>query len=355
MNIFHHSKTTIVIAIFIWLLSPPLIAKDAPIINGYTLVAGHNSLSIWSLPEPTHPVENEPTTERIELGRKLFFDTRLSGDGEMSCATCHIPALGWADGLAIAKGADGKILKRATPSIINSAYNILHMWDGSFADLETQALSPLSNEDEMNMPTERLLLMLNKDSQYTKDFRNAYPDEGISVKSISMAIASFERTILSTDSPFDRWVRGEQTALTKSQVNGFEVFLDENKGNCVSCHSPPNFSDDGFHNIGIKADDINPDAGRFDLVPVLVMKGAFKTPTLRDIDTTRPYFHDGTAQTLEDVIDHYLQVDDKLTTNSPSLRRAQLENSERANLVDFLRTLTDTQHLKVRDADPTVK
>ena len=324
-------------------------ATNAFTVGEYTLEPGHPSLQVWALPIPSHPADNKPSKDRIALGRALFFDPRLSGSGDMSCASCHNPNLGWADGLGTGVGANGRSLKRATPTILNSVYNHLQMWDGRFDSLEAQVMGPITNENEMDMQPERLLSILRNDSNISDAFARAYPGQGINIETLSKAIASFERTLISTDSPFDQWVLGDRTAMSESQIRGFEVFLNPDKGNCVVCHAPPNFSDDGYHNIGLDLDQENPDYGRFERVPVAVLKGAFKTPTLRDIKATAPYFHNGAARTLSDVLDHYANyadyasVDNNPTNISPALNRTQMTKLEQDALLDFMDALTGKQ------------
>lgn len=306
----------------------------------YTPRAGHASLQAWLLPgTPPFPDGNEPTPARVELGKKLFFDPRLSGDGNMSCATCHNPVLGWSDGLPTAKGVRSMVLGRATPTIINSAFNGLQMWDGRKKSLEDQAMGPMEATVEMNMDTAALFEWLEANDEYRALFEQAYPGEGVSADTVSKAIASFERTVISNDSSFDRWVRGEQAAMTPQQMRGFELFV--GKANCEVCHSAPNFTDDGFHNIGLPSfGAAEPDLGRYSERPLRSMKGAFKTPTLRDIERTAPYFHDGSAQTLMDVVEHYDRggvVHDNL---SPNVRALNLTDQEKRDLVAFMRALT---------------
>lgn len=337
------------------IISGILKASEPVIVGDYTLEAGHPSLQKWLLPEPGFPTSNEPTPDSVALGEKLFFDRRLSGNGDMSCATCHQPDLGWSDGLKTATGANGKKLGRGTPTIINTAYGFLNMWDGRFETLEDQVLEPITNSDEMNMTIDSVLSFLKKDAEYSEAFARAYPSQGLTIKTLSMAIASFERTIISKDSDFDRWVRGDRFAMTESQINGFEVFIDSEKGNCEICHSPPNFSDDGFHNIGLSTNKVFADNGRYEIVPIRVMKGAFKTPTLREIQLTKPYFHDGSAETLAAVLEHYVSVDNKNNTFSPSLKRAKMSESEKKNLLDFLTTLTGKPQNGSANTGSTVK
>ena len=218
----------------------------------YVYEAGHASLQEWLLPDtPPYPADNAPTEARIELGKMLFFDTRLSGSGNMSCATCHSPLYGWSDGLPTAKGVNSKILDRASPTVVNTAYNSIQMWDGRKKSLEDQAMGPMEAAVEMNMDTKALFAWLKANEGYVGAFKSAYPGEAIGESTVSKAIANYERTIISNNSPFDKWIKGDNNAMTAQQVNGFELFVRKDKGNCAACHSAPNFTDDGFHNIGL--------------------------------------------------------------------------------------------------------
>lgn len=303
--------------------------------------AGHISLQIWDLGEVPYPDGNAPNRERVELGKMLFFDPRLSLYGNMSCATCHNPLFGWSDGLPKGRGFKDQELGRASPSIINVAHNSIQMWDGRAPTLEAQAIGPMRSRVEMNMDVGKILTWLNSVPAYIRKFEAAYPGEKIDEDSLSKAIASFERTVISNDSPFDRWVKGDRKAMTKKQINGFKVFSDPKKGNCVVCHSAPNFTDDGFHNIGLASyGDEKPDMGRYAEKPVRLMKGAFKTPTLRDVTLTAPYFHDGSAANLQAVIDHYIKGGDVKTNLSPELKKLSLSKADQSDLLNYLEALT---------------
>ncbi|MFK8014001.1 MAG: cytochrome-c peroxidase [Gammaproteobacteria bacterium] len=306
------------------------------------LRAGHPDLQQWLLPDqPPTPKNNAITAARVELGKQLFFDPRLSGDGSIACATCHNPALGWSDGRQTGIGFGGTVLHRASPTVINTAYNRLQMWDGRERSLESQAIGPMRAAAEMNTNFDVTVPWLAQNPGYAKAFGQAYPGEPVGTDTIGRAIASFERTVISNDSPFDQWVRGDEDAMSASAVRGFGVFLDADKGNCVVCHAAPNFTDDGFHNLGLRSYlNDNPDLGRFEHVPVAVLKGAFKTPTLRDIATTAPYFHDGSAATLDDVIDHYEQGGEATKDLSPNMKPLQLSTSDKQDLVAFMEALT---------------
>lgn len=307
----------------------------------YTFKPGHASLQEWLLPAVPYPADNKPNAERIALGKMLFFDPRLSGDGNMSCATCHSPLFGWSDGLPTAKGFQSKVLGRASPTVTNSAYNHLQMWDGRKSSLEDQALGPMLSSAEMNVDLNKAIKFLQANATYVGAFAKAYPKQGITDESLAKAIASFERTVISNNSPFDRWIKGDKKAMTKQQVNGFKLFVDPDKGNCAVCHSAPNFTDNGFHNIGLESwGQENPDMGRYAIKPIGLMKGAFKTPTLRDITLTAPYFHDGSAATLMDVVNHYETGGSVKTNLSPNMKALQLTPAEKNDLVAFMKALT---------------
>jgi cytochrome c peroxidase len=307
-----------------------------------TLEAGHASLQKWRLPAtPPHPADNVPTAERVELGKKLFFDPRLSGDGNMSCATCHSPLMGWSDGLATGKGVKSMVLDRASPTVVNTAYNSLQMWDGRKASLEEQAMGPMEATVEMNMDTKRLFIWLNANEGYRALFQQAFPGKPIDADSLSKAIASFERTVISNTSPFDQWVAGNKDALTPAQVKGFALFIDPAKANCAACHAGPNFTDSSFHNLGLASfGKTNPDMGRYAQKPVASLKGAFKTPTVRESANTAPYFHDGSATTLEQVVDFYAQGGLVKTNLSRSMKELTLTAEEKSQLVSFLNALS---------------
>ncbi|HEC19090.1 MAG TPA: c-type cytochrome [Gammaproteobacteria bacterium] len=292
--------------------------------------------------EIPQPSNNLITESRIELGKMLFFDPRLSGSNWISCATCHNPALGWSDGLPTAIGHGQKVLGRSTPTILNTAYQPLQFWDGRARSLEKQALGPIESAGEMAQSIgksegklQSLIDELSALKGYRDAFEKAYPGEGITKKTIAKAIASFERTIVSTDSPFDLWIKGEKHAMNDAALRGFKVF--EGKGNCVKCHNGFNFTDNGFHNIGLK--DAS-DAGRYAIRKVKILIGAFKTPTLRDVALTAPYMHNGAYKTLEEVVDHYDRGGVTKENLSPNITKLNLTAREKSDLVEFLKSLT---------------
>jgi cytochrome c peroxidase len=303
--------------------------------------ATREELQKWSLPAVPVPPGNGLTPERVELGKQLFFDPRLSGSGLLACASCHNPGLGWGDAMPKGIGQGMKQLGRATPSILNAAYSKILMWDGRKNDLEDQAWGPLESANEMDTDVKTVLQRLNAIAGYRNAFAKAYPGQPISKETVAMALASYERTIVSGDSPFDRWIKGDAAAMTPSQVRGFRVFVDENKGNCAACHQAPNFTDDGFHNIGLKSyGQPDPDMGRYAILKVAVLKGAFKTPSLRNVARTAPYFHDGSAPDLMSVIEHYAKGGEVATDRSPNIKKLTLTNQEKLDLVAFMEALT---------------
>ncbi|MEJ8836603.1 cytochrome-c peroxidase [Ramlibacter sp. AN1133] len=294
----------------------------------------------WQLPAVPMPGDNASTPARVALGKALFFDPRLSGNGATSCASCHNPSLGWSDGLKTAIGMGGVVLARATPTIVNTAFNTQFMWDGRKKSLEDQALGPMKAADEMNTDFPAVIDRLRAMPAYVTLFERAYPGEPVGEETIAKAMAAFERTVVSKDSPFDRWLAGDARAITLSQYRGFRVFADPARGNCGTCHSGPNFTDNGFHNIGLRGAGAKPDMGRFAIRPVAAMKGAFKTPTLRDIALTGPYFRDGSAATLRDVVEHYARGGDDRSNLSGDMKRLDLSEQDKSDLVAFLHALT---------------
>lgn len=305
-----------------------------------------SSTDVWRRPERAPaPLDNQLSPLRAELGRALFFDPRLSAKGVMSCASCHNPALGWSDGRPTAVGHDMKVLGRATPTIVNAAFNSLQMWDGRKASLEDQALGPFESTDEQNLPLEELEKRVAGIPGYVSMFDRAYPGEPITRVTIAKAIASFERTILSEDSAFDRWRAGDENAMSSSAKRGFNIF--NGKAECALCHQGFNFTDNGFHNIGLKEPEGVADLGRFAHRKVAVLKGAFKTPTLRDIALTAPYMHNGTYQTLEEVVEHYVRGGDVKENLDANMNPLNLTEQDKRDLVEFMRSLTSAPQLVV--------
>jgi len=307
--------------------------------TAYVFQAGHPSLKEFILGPVPHPDDNKPNADRTLLGQKLFFDPRMSGDGNMSCATCHNPALGWSDGLPTARGVKSSVLGRASPTVFNTAYNGIQMWDGRKKSLEDQAMGPMQANVEMNMDIGKLFSWIKTNEGYKSLFAKAYPGEPINESTLSRAIAAYERTVISDNSAFDRWLKGDAKAMTAQQVDGFKVFV--GKGNCTACHSGANLTDNGFHNVGLASwGKAEPDMGRYGIRPVAALKGAFKTPTVREAARTGPYFHDGSATTLMDVVEHYDRGGDVKTNLSANIKPLNLSKAEKEALVAFMEGLS---------------
>jgi cytochrome c peroxidase len=281
------------------------------------------------------PKDNLYTPQKLSLGKKLYFDTRLSVSFAQSCASCHTPAFGWADGLAVGVGFGMEKLGRHTPTIINAAWGEIFMWDGRLANLEEQALGPIESPGEMNMPMDQLIRRLNSIPEYKPLFATAFPGETISPKTLAKAIATYERTVVSEAAPFDEWVEGNEKAISEEAKRGFVLF--NTKAKCSACHEGWNFTNDGFQDVGLPSDDI----GRGKYVPgVVKMEHAFKTPGLREITRRNPYMHDGSLATLEEVIDHYDRGGVDRPSRSDLMQPLGLTSQEKSDLVTFLKTLT---------------
>jgi len=288
------------------------------------------------------PADNPMTVEKIRLGKRLFFDPILSLDDSISCASCHIPETAFADPRQFSDGVGGRKGDRNAPAVINRIFSGPQFWDGRAASLEEQALAPVQNPAEMAMPNLAFAIgKVQKDSAYLREFRNAFPGEQvITEKQVAQALASFERTILSGDSPYDRFMSGDKTALSAAAVRGMTIFRDKDKGNCETCHVSFNFTDENYNNIGVGISAANPDLGRYRISGLEGHQGAFKTPTLREVANTAPYMHDGSQRTLEEVIQFYEEGGHPNRWLSPKIKRFKLSRQERQDLVEFLRALS---------------
>lgn len=288
-------------------------------------------------PSVPFPDENPYSDAKYRLGRTLFFDPRLSGSEVTSCATCHNPSFNWGDGLAKGVGSSHQALGRKTPTIFNLAWDSQYFWDGRAGSLEQQALMPINSPAEMNMPQHVMIKRLNGVTAYRPLFAHAFPGEAepITPDNIARAIAVFERRVISGEAPFDRWLKGDERAISASAKRGFVLF--NTKGNCVACHSGWNFSDGSFHDIGLPDDDI----GRGKILPALPsMQHAFKTVGLRNIAQRYPYMHDGSLPTLAAVIDHYDGKFVRRDSLDDLMTPLDLDKAERGDLIAFLHALT---------------
>ncbi len=344
------------------------------------------------LPPVPIPADNPQTPEKIALGDKLYHDTRFSADGKVACSTCHAREKAFTDNLPTSRGFNGLTGTRNAPTVINAAYMQSQFWDGREPDLEGQAKQPPVNPVEGGLPNhEPILAVIRNDRDYRKRFKKVFglKPEQITEDHVAKAIASFERTVIAGDSPFDRYQYGnDRTALTASQQRGLELF--RLKARCASCHTVEHtqslFTDNRFHNIGIGfkaiagreaqiaekfirmkhaqasdkeatefidktvlSDKEVSELGRFVITEDPSDIGAFKTPTLRNVAVTFPYMHDGSLQTLEEVVDFYnnggrVKADDPLTPFlSGGIKPLNLTDQEKADLVAFLQSLTSPQ------------
>ena len=282
------------------------------------------------------PKDNAYAPAKAELGKTLFFDPRLSRSGVQACVSCHNPSFGWEDGHKTAVGENMLSLVRNSPTIINRAWGEIFFWDGRAESLEKQAVGPIQAAGEMNTPMDVLIDRLKGISGYQKKFDEVFPGEGITEKNIAASIATFERTIVSAEAPFDRWVAGDEKAIGEDAKRGFILF--NTKANCASCHSGWTFTDDSFHDIGLVATD---DIGRAKIVPgVAELQYAFKTPGLRNIDQRAPYMHDGSMTTLDDVVRHYVDGIQQRPSLDAEVKPLALNDQEVKDLVAFMQTLT---------------
>lgn len=345
------------------------------------------------LPPVPIPADNPQTPDKIQLGDKLFNDKRFSSTGEVSCATCHDPKKAFTDSpLVTSEGINKLTGTRNAPTVINAAYYQLFFWDGRSANMEDQAQHPIINPVEMGLANhDPVLKIVRSDPDYVAAFRKVFDKEPaqVTMREVQQAMASFERTIVSGDSPFDQWYFGKRKdAISAQAQRGFDVFM--NKGRCVSCHTIEQdqalFTDNRFHNIGVginriqaevpqlapqflkakatgvdvdKAVLTNPKAselGRFAVTDTLDELGAFKTSTLRNVAVTAPFMHDGSLKTLRDVVEHYnnggitKKTDPVNDFLSGGIRPLDLTDDEISDLVAFLETLTSPQFAAQKQA-----
>ena len=317
---------------------------------------------IGPLPAVTPNPENLPTPERIALGKALFFDNRVSGNGTMNCSTCHIPKLGWTLPTPFSIANTGFVERRNPPTLINVGYNKAFIWDGRAPSLEKQAIGSITNPVHKGQDMVKLIAILNQDQKIVSMFKAAYnstpnPDD------VGKAMAVFQRhTLISGDSDFDRYMKGDKKALSVSAVNGMTLF--KGKGGCIQCHNGSNFTDSDFHNTGLKRNPIfdepqyqeilkfdakrmkldewetvNDDSGRYLVTHKKEDWKKFKTPSLRNIADTHPYMHDGRYETLDEVIEHYDRGGDSTENQDARIKPLKLSTQEKSELKAFLMAL----------------
>jgi cytochrome c peroxidase len=276
------------------------------------------------------PADNPITAEKIELGRRLFNDRRLSRDGTVACSSCHDPDHAFSKPDAISPGVFGRRGRRNAPAVINRGWGRSFFWDGRAATLEEQVLNPIEDPNEMDLP-----------------IAEASQRVGVSPQRMSRALATYVRSIMSGNAPYDRYVNGDRTALSAEAQAGLKVFRD--KGNCTACHVGPNLTDEEFHNTGIawvglagrsEQAEVFRDEGRAAISGKPEERGAFKTPTLREIERSAPYMHDGSLGSLDEVVDYYDRGGNRHVLVDPEVRPIGLTASEKHALTAFLRSLS---------------
>lgn len=320
------------------------------------------------------PEDNPLTIAKIELGRQLYFDPRLSLDSSVSCASCHHPDKGWAFDTRFGVGIEGQEGNRNSPVSYNRILSAAQFWDGRAASVEAQAIGPIANPIEMGFTHEACVERLKSIPGYVLQFETIFPDSGVTIDNVGKAIASFERIVVTGPSPadayeplrlletqlgsqldepellreddpdsYDLWqelkIAAARNPMSDSAKRGRDLFFSDRTG-CVNCHSGANFTDELYHNLGVGMDAAEPDLGRFVVTGEEKDRGAFKTPTLRNVELTAPYMHDGSQQTLEEVVEWYAKGGHPNPTLSDKVKKLELTESEKADLVAYMRSLT---------------
>ena len=287
----------------------------------------------------TWPKDNPYSAEKVELGKVLYFDKRLSADGTVSCATCHDPKFAFTDGAPTSTGINGQKGGRSAPTVINRAWSNAQFWDGRAASLEAQALGPVQNPIEMGNSLNNMVKTLNGIAGYKPLFTKAFGDGEATAARVAMAIATFERTVVSGNAPYDKWKAGQATAMSPAAIRGYKVFQ---KAECDACHEGQSFTSNMYTNIGVGLDKPNPDLGRYVVTKNDGDWGAFKTPTLREIEHTGPYMHDGSMKTLEEVVDYYDKGGTPNKNLDTHIKKRNLSAGEKSDLVAFMKALSGT-------------
>ena len=302
----------------------------APITIDPEQIAALKALYVAPKQAPS-PADNPSTPAKVELGRKLFFDPGLSANGKLACASCHDVRHGFTDGEVLSLGVKGQPLARHTPTVINLAWSQAYFWDGRAGSLEQQAVMPIAEAKEMGMSYEVMTSRLQADADYRRLFQAAFPGEGPSVATVGKAIAAFERTLVYADAPFDRWIAGDEGAISEQAKRGFVDF--NTRAGCAQCHKGWNFSDGKFHDNGVPSDDV----GRSAIVADASLTHWFKTPGLRNIAERAPYMHTGELASLQDVLRFYRRFT-RRDTLSPEMRNVRTRGA--GDIIAFLQTLT---------------
>jgi cytochrome c peroxidase len=329
---------------------------------GYGWACAGAPTEIGPLPPAPVPEGNPITPEKVELGKRLFFDARLSADGSLACVSCHLPDQGWTTNTPLSPAYPTNMERRNSQTLINVAYNKALLWDGRAGALEQQALGPIQNPLHMNQNLDLLVEKLKAVPDYVERFQNVF-GTSVSPEGIGKALAAFERTLITRNAPFDRYVEGDRQAMSERALRGMELFQGEAR--CILCHNGPNFTDGQFHKLGVpdapllshplvqvslrfdakrmnvqEYQQVKEDWGRYLVTKEEKDKGAFKTPTLRNVTQRDPYMHNGVFQSLEEVIDFYDRGGGAVAGKSPLIQPLGLTAKEKHDLLAFLRALT---------------
>lgn len=310
------------------------------------------------LPPMPWPPDNPYSKKKAELGRLLYFDKRLSSDGTVSCATCHSIPRAFTDNKILPIGIEGRKGTRHSPTVINAGFQRHQFWDGRAATLEEQCKGPLGNPKEMTLQDNvhdahiACLKRIKAIKGYRILFRDVFNKNDFTLDDVAKAISTFERTVVSGNSPYDRYMAGDKTAMTPEQIHGYQVFK---KSGCANCHVPPLFTDVRFMNIGIGMDAENPDLGRYVITKKEEDWGAFKVPTLREVTHTYPYGHNGSLKTLEDVVEYYDKGGIPNKNLHPLMKPLHLSEQDKKDLVAFMKALNGEgwQHFTEPKTFPT--
>lgn len=336
------------------LFVPPAVFAEDPPVPPTTMQASFSlgPVQVGKLSPAPIPPGNPQSGAKIELGKKLYFDTRLSKDNTVSCATCHSPSMGWSDAGPTSTGINNQKGGRRAPPVSNAAYNPLQFWDGRAPSLEEQAKGPIENPVEMGNTHQAMIKSVDGVPGYREEFLAVFGTSPITIEQVADAIAAFERTVVTTDSPFDRYAVGDGGAMTRLEKQGLEIF--NGKGHCTACHWGGHFSDGRFHNLGVaQTDPSKPDKGRYDVTKDPVDLGAFKTPTVRDAGLRPPYLHDGSEKTLEDVVRLYNLGGGPDDANlDPLMVPLQLTEGEIKALVAFMKRAMTSTNPEVSNVKP---
>lgn len=300
-------------------------------------------------PIPYIPADNELTESRVLLGKTLFYDPILSSDSSVSCASCHQIHLAFTDGKSISKGIDNRTGMRNTPTLTNMAYSGLLMFDGGIKSLELQVLAPIADHNEMDSDMNLVIERLKKNKKYISLFKKAYQREPDAF-GITRSIAAFQRTLISGNSPFDKYYfQGDTTVLSASEKRGMELFFSESLA-CSECHSGFNFTNYLFENNGLYT--VYADTGRARITNLSSDVGKFKVPTLRNVEYTSPYMHDGSFASLEEVIEHYALGGKNHVNKSVLIKGFNISETEKQDLINFLKSLSDREFLNNKNFIP---